>query len=163
MTLVLHIKVNTILIPILKFLFCFVLVYLIVFKLNLFFLISNLLCMWQHFSSKNCQVLFILCLYVCNLYHSFSLREIDDHCIASIKLYRIKNEGVNSTILKSQVVWFFFFFYKIQLSYFYIQQIGSTTYTCMLNDKGGIMADLTVSVLENGDGSNVFSPVLDGQ
>ena len=33
----------------------------------------------------------------------------------------------------------------------------------MLNDKGGIMADLTVSVLENGDGLNVFSPVLDGQ
>ena len=41
--------------------------------------------------------------------------------------------------------------------------IGSTTYTCMLNDKGGIMADLTVSVLENGDGSNIFSPVLDGK
>lgn len=33
--------------------------------------------------------------------------------------------------------------------------VGTTTYTCMLNDRGGVEADLTVSVLEpNDDGSN---------
>ncbi|XP_066918580.1 sarcosine dehydrogenase, mitochondrial-like [Clytia hemisphaerica] len=43
------------------------------------------------------------------------------------------------------------------------KQPGSTTYTCMLNDKGGIMADLTVSTLDQGDGSNLFSPKTDGK
>eukprot|EP00794_Sanderia_malayensis_P015715 gene15715-17300_t len=35
---------------------------------------------------------------------------------------------------------------------------GATTYTCMLNHKGGIAADLTVSVLGEDSGSNVMQP-----
>jgi len=35
---------------------------------------------------------------------------------------------------------------------------GNTTYTCMLNQNGGIAADLTVSVLEEGDDGNVLQP-----
>ena len=41
--------------------------------------------------------------------------------------------------------------------------IGSTTYTCMLNSNGGVAADLTVTVLESGDSSNVMEPKLDGK
>ena len=35
---------------------------------------------------------------------------------------------------------------------------GATTYTCMLNQHGGVAADLTVSVLEEGDNSNAMQP-----
>ena len=32
-------------------------------------------------------------------------------------------------------------------------EVGRTIYTCMLNDKAGIEADLTVSVIDSGTGS----------
>ncbi|XP_032227351.2 sarcosine dehydrogenase, mitochondrial [Nematostella vectensis] len=39
---------------------------------------------------------------------------------------------------------------------------GSVTYTCMCNKDGGVEADLTVSVLEPGDGSTAALPHFDG-
>ena len=39
---------------------------------------------------------------------------------------------------------------------------GSTTYTCTLNKSGGIMADLTVSVMDQGSSSNEANPIIDG-
>lgn len=39
---------------------------------------------------------------------------------------------------------------------------GATTYTCMANKDGGVEADITVSVLENGDGSSVIKPKFEG-
>ena len=33
-------------------------------------------------------------------------------------------------------------------------EVGKTIYTCMLNEKAGIEADLTVSVIESGAGSS---------
>ncbi|KAK2565778.1 Sarcosine dehydrogenase [Acropora cervicornis] len=39
---------------------------------------------------------------------------------------------------------------------------GATTYTCMLNKGGGVEADITVSVLESGDGSSVIKPKFEG-
>ena len=36
-------------------------------------------------------------------------------------------------------------------------------YTCMLNRSGGTEADLTVSVLENGDNSTVVQPKFEGR
>ena len=41
--------------------------------------------------------------------------------------------------------------------------IGSTTYTCMANKDGGVEADLTVSVLQSGDGSSVVKPKFEGE
>ena len=38
---------------------------------------------------------------------------------------------------------------------------GSTTYTCMLTKKGGIAADLTVSVLQSDDGSSPLFPTVE--
>ena len=40
---------------------------------------------------------------------------------------------------------------------------GTTTYTCMANKDGGVEADITVSVLENGDGSSVIKPKFEGE
>ena len=40
---------------------------------------------------------------------------------------------------------------------------GATTYTCMTNKDGGVEADITVSVLENGDGSSVIKPKFKGE
>lgn len=40
---------------------------------------------------------------------------------------------------------------------------GRTTYTCMTNKDGGAEADITVSVLENGDGSSVIKPKFEGE
>lgn len=40
---------------------------------------------------------------------------------------------------------------------------GATTYTCMANKDGGVEADITVSVLENGDGSSVIKPEFEGE
>ena len=39
---------------------------------------------------------------------------------------------------------------------------GATSYTCMLNARGGTEADLTVSVVEPGDGSP-FAPKFEGE
>lgn len=39
---------------------------------------------------------------------------------------------------------------------------GCTTYTCMTNKDGGTEADITVSVLENGDGSSIVKPKFEG-
>lgn len=41
--------------------------------------------------------------------------------------------------------------------------IGRTTYTCMTNKDGGTEADITVSVLENGDGSSIVKPKFEGK
>lgn len=41
--------------------------------------------------------------------------------------------------------------------------IGSTVYTCMLNDRGCVEADLTVSVLEPEDGTSVCGPKFQGR
>ena len=51
----------------------------------------------------------------------------------------------------------------IDLNSFINILLGSTTYTCMTNKSGGVEADLTVSVLEKGDGSNVVQPDFDGK
>ena len=40
--------------------------------------------------------------------------------------------------------------------------VGATTYTCMANKDGGVEADITVSVLEKGDGSSVIKPQFEG-
>ena len=44
-----------------------------------------------------------------------------------------------------------------------ILPLGSTTYTCMTNKDGGVEADLTVSVLQSGDGSSVVKPKFEGE
>ena len=39
---------------------------------------------------------------------------------------------------------------------------GSTVYTCMLNKRGGVEADLTVSAIEPGSGAGVHDPAFQG-
>ena len=43
------------------------------------------------------------------------------------------------------------------------KSIGATVYTCMLNERGGTEADLTVSMIEPGDDREAFAPNFNGK